>query len=102
MADQFSALADLKAAFGKFDDMSKLLDDMRGKVDEINKYNKDSAGNDDIGKQYHQTVDQPTSDLTDLLTQVRQAVDKVSAGGKNATDLFNNTDQDLTDNVNGS
>lgn len=102
MADQFTALADLKSAFGKFDDMSKLLDDMRGKVDEINKYNKDSAGSDDIGKQYHQTVDQPTSDLTDLLAQVRKAVDKVSAGGKNATDLFNNADQDLTDNVNGS
>ncbi|GAB2715013.1 hypothetical protein [Kitasatospora kifunensis] len=100
---QFKALTDLKSAFGKLgDDSSALLDAMRVKVDEINKFNKDSAGTDDIGKQYHQTVDQPTKDLTDLLGQVRDAFDNAGKNGQDASDLFNSTDQDLTNHVNGS
>ncbi|GAA1988684.1 hypothetical protein [Kitasatospora viridis] len=101
MAERFTALADLKTAFAKFGDMSHLIDEMRGKVDEVNAFNKDAAGSDDIGKQYHQTVDQPTSDLTDLLTQVRKAVDKVGQNGQDAKDLFDKNDSDLKDSTNG-
>ncbi|WP_035841680.1 hypothetical protein [Kitasatospora azatica] len=101
MAERFTALSELKTAFGKFGEMSDLLDRMRGKVGEINKFNKDSAGQDDIGKQYHQTVDRPTKDLTDLLTQVRESVDKVGENGKDATDQFTNTDQNLKDTTSG-
>ncbi|WP_327066510.1 hypothetical protein OG500_11840 [Kitasatospora sp. NBC_01250] len=101
MANRLSALSDLQG-FSKFGDASDILKRMQKKVDEINKYNKDSAGNDDIGKQYHQTVDQPTSDLTDLLGQVSDALEKVRQSGKSTSDLFNSSDQDLADNVNGS
>ncbi|MDH6143817.1 MULTISPECIES: hypothetical protein [Kitasatospora] len=100
MADQFTALSDLKSAFGKFGDMSDLLDRMRGRVDEINAFNKNAAGDDDIGKQYHQTVDKPTADLTDLLDGVRKAIDKVGQHGQDSTDQFNSADQDNTDSAN--
>jgi hypothetical protein len=98
---KLTVLADLQE-FSKFGDASDVLARMQKKVDEINKFNKDAAGNDDIGKQYHQTVDQPTKDLTDLLGQVSDALQKVRESGKKASHLFNNTDQDLTHNVHGS
>jgi hypothetical protein len=99
---KFTALSDLKSAFGNFDDMTALLSTMQLKVDEINTFNKNSAGQDDIGKQYHQTVDAPTKNITALLGQVRDAIDKVGIHGQQSTDLFNKTDQDNTDTVNGS
>ncbi|MCX4745829.1 hypothetical protein OG455_09880 [Kitasatospora sp. NBC_01287] len=97
-----TALSDLKTKFVQFGNMSDLLNSMLDQVNQINEFNKNSAGSDDIGKQYHATVDQPTKDLTDLLTQARTTIDKAVDGGTQTTALFDNTDQDLTDNNNGS
>ncbi|MFE9426017.1 hypothetical protein ACFYNO_24000 [Kitasatospora sp. NPDC006697] len=101
MAERFTALSDLKTAFSKFGDMSALIDEVHTKISDINDFNKKSAGDDDIGKQYHQTVDQPTRDLSDLVDQVRKAVAKVGENGKTAKDLFDSTDSDLTDQTGG-
>jgi hypothetical protein len=101
VANRLTALSDLKKAFANFDDMSRLIDDMRGKADEINKYNKNSAGDDDVGKQYHTTVDKPTKNLTDLLASVRKRVDQVGVAGQDTSDQMQNADQNGADLTNG-
>jgi hypothetical protein len=101
VGDRLTALSDLKKAFANFDDMSRLIDETRTKADEINKYNKSSAGDDDIGKQYHATVDKPTKNLTELLTTVRQTVDKVGVTGQDASDQFDNADENGKELTNG-
>jgi uncharacterized protein YoxC len=100
---RFLATSDLKSHFDTLkNEAASLLGDMQAKVKEINDFNTNAAGHDDIGKQYHSTVDDPTTSITTLLDQVRTALDKIGANGQDAADLFNKTDQDLTDSVNGS
>ncbi|MDH6133268.1 hypothetical protein P3T37_002663 [Kitasatospora sp. MAA4] len=95
---KLTAMADLKAAFGApFDDMSNLIDTMRTKANEITEFNKNSAGNDDLGKTYHKQVDDPTTNLDKLLQQVRDAVDNAGHQGQNTTDLLNAADQNAKD-----
>ncbi|GLY73788.1 hypothetical protein [Actinoallomurus iriomotensis] len=101
MAERLTAASDLKKAFAEFDDMSRLIDDMRLKADEINKYNKESAGDDDVGKQYKSTVDTPTKNLTELLATVRTRVDQVGVTGQDTSDQFQNADENGKDLTNG-
>ncbi|MDH6108932.1 methyl-accepting chemotaxis protein [Kitasatospora sp. MAP12-15] len=93
MAEQLVALADLKKSFADFGSMSDTIDRMRKNVDQITAYNKGSAGSDEIGQTYHSQVDKPTSDLSDLLKQVRDTVDNLGQQGKNTSDLLNNADE---------
>lgn len=97
MAEKLTALADLKKAFNEFGAMSDLIDTMRNKADEINQFNKGAAGDDELGKTYHSQVDQPTTDLTTLLKQVRDAVDNVGQQGQNASNILDNADQNAKD-----
>lgn len=101
MAKRLMALSDLKQAFAKFEDMSRLIDDMRRNADEINKYNKSSAGDDDIGQTYHSNVDVPTKNLTELLGTVRTRVDSIGVTGQKTSDEFQNADQNGTELTNG-
>ena len=102
MAEQLTALEDLKSAFANFGEMSTLIDRMRNTAAEINIDNTTAAGSDDVGTQYHSTVDAPTKALTDLLQAVRDAVDSISQSGQNAATIFTTADQDALDQVSGS
>ena len=102
MAEQLTALEDLKSAFANFGEMSTLIDRMRNTAAEINIDNTTAAGSDDVGTQYHSTVDAPTKALTDLLQAVRDAVDSISKAGVDAANTFTSADQDALDQVSGS
>lgn len=101
MAEKLTALSHLKTAFSDFDAMSKLVDDMRVKIDEINTYNKESAGSDDIGQNYHVAVDDQTKSITELMTDVRADLDHVAVAGQDTADEFTNADQNAADLAHG-
>ncbi|MFD0278102.1 hypothetical protein ACFVHB_29925 [Kitasatospora sp. NPDC127111] len=98
MAKKLTALSDLES-FGQFDDITELMDGIKLRVKEINEFNTESAGRDDIGKNYHAKVDKPTENLTDLLNEVRKTLDSARKGGKHTSNLLNNADQDAKDSV---
>jgi hypothetical protein len=95
MAD-LTALSDLKSAFGEFEPMSDLINTMQNYLDEITSYNKEAAGNDGIGQTYHQSVDTPTKNLTDLMKQVHDAVFAVGVNGQDTADAYNQADDEGT------
>ncbi|RSS83743.1 hypothetical protein [Streptomyces sp. WAC06614] len=97
MASRLTALSDLKTAFADFDAMSTLVDGMRRRADEINKLNKTAAGDDEIGKRYHKSVDTGTTNLTSLLKTVRESLDRAGVAGQNASDRFTKADQEAAD-----
>ncbi|WP_371493763.1 hypothetical protein OG871_01840 [Kitasatospora sp. NBC_00374] len=94
MAKQLTALQDLNAAFAKFPDMSDLVDLMGRRADEIDKFNKESAGNDDIGKTYHKNADSPTRILHSLIKGVRNTLNSAGMTGQQAAALFDNANED--------
>jgi hypothetical protein len=100
MAD-IEALSDLKSAFGQFDDMTALIGRMQNYANEITKYNQEAAGSDTIGQQYHTTVDQPTTDLVTLMTQVYDVVNMTGQNGKDTSDQFDAADEDGASLANG-
>ncbi len=96
---KLTALQDLKKSFDNFDEMSKLIDDIRSKTDEIERYNKEAGGGDDLGKQYHSTVDGPSKNLSALFKKVRDTVDNAGKQGSDTSDLLNAADQNAKDQV---
>ncbi|MFJ9693897.1 hypothetical protein [Kitasatospora sp. NPDC101183] len=94
MAEDLTALSDLEAKFSKFHEMSDLISTIKGKTDEINRYNKSSAGNDEIGKQYHENVDKPTDGVIKLFAKVSEVLDSAGQGGKNASRILGEADHD--------
>ncbi|MFD0401209.1 hypothetical protein ACFVHI_24385 [Kitasatospora sp. NPDC127121] len=93
MAKQLVKLEDLKAAFGDFDKMSELVDKVYGQIDHVNKVNRTAAGSDEIGKQYHEKVDEPTTNLLELVGGIRDKLARVAKNGMNVADLFDSTDE---------
>ncbi|MEE1788489.1 hypothetical protein PUR71_37155 [Streptomyces sp. SP17BM10] len=96
---EFKATAQLGSSFAELGSMKTLLDQMNTKIVQIGEYNRDSAGHDEIGKSYHETVDGPTKNLIELMDQVGQVVQKLSENGGNAAKLFTKTDDDLSTTV---
>ncbi|WP_406207957.1 hypothetical protein OH807_35840 [Kitasatospora sp. NBC_01560] len=96
MARELTALEDLDKAFRNFRPMSALVDGMVLKVDEIDNFNKNSAGNDDIGKEYHKNADKPTAVLISLIKRVRKTLDSAGMTGEQAAALFSNADDDAS------
>ncbi|MCU7825980.1 hypothetical protein [Kitasatospora sp. DSM 101779] len=92
MGDRLTSLEDLKSKFAKYPELADLFKEIEAKTREINQYNKSSAGNDDLGKTYHQQVDEPTSIITELFKKVQQAVENAGQGGKNTADILNDGD----------
>lgn len=101
MAD-LEALSDLKAAFGKFDDMTTLITNMNSYLVSITQFNTEAAGDDDIGKQYHSTVDQPTKNLLQLIQQVDDVVTMTGQNGEDASDGYDAADEDAASLAPGS
>ncbi|WP_431676435.1 hypothetical protein [Kitasatospora sp. KL5] len=97
MASQLKKLTDLKRAFVDFEDMSELVGRVKTRVDDINRRNVTAAGDDEIGKQYHEQADKPTAALTTLVTAVRDRLKSIGTAGQDAADMFDAADQDAND-----
>jgi len=92
VGEQLTSLEDLKAKFGKYPELADLFKEIEAKIREINEYNKNSAGHDQLGKTYHENVDEATATLTELFKKVWQAVENAGQGGQNTADILNNGD----------
>ncbi|MEU9078437.1 hypothetical protein ACFYUY_39415 [Kitasatospora sp. NPDC004745] len=97
MAKRLMKLEDLKSAFGKFDEMSELVEKVKVEIVEVGAKNRTAAGSDQIGKQYHEKVDEPTENLTNLVDGIRNKLLSISRHGQDTADLFDATDQHATD-----
>ncbi|MET8541613.1 hypothetical protein ABZW03_13305 [Kitasatospora sp. NPDC004799] len=91
-----TALSDLTDKFSKYPELSDLFKELESRTREINEYNKNSAGNDEIGKTYHENVDEPTTSITGLFKKVRATVESAGQAGKNTSTILNNADEDAS------
>lgn len=94
MARNLKAPADLKKYFAEYETFQAKLRELHTMTAEINKYNKTSAGHDDIGKQYHDQVDKPTEDLTDTVRYVANVLGMVKEGGDVTAEQLESADHD--------
>ncbi|MFF4380815.1 hypothetical protein [Kitasatospora sp. NPDC001547] len=94
MGDRLNVGADLDAKFKKFEPLSEILGDIGARCDEINLFNKESAGNDEIGKTYHENVDGATADLVKLFKTVSTEVEKLGLKGRRTSVMLHNADED--------
>ncbi|MER8184887.1 hypothetical protein [Kitasatospora sp. NPDC094015] len=79
---------DLKKRFEEFGELKTLITNIEAEVKTINELNLKVGGNDEIGKQYHDQVDQATKDLSDLLAKIKEVVDKAGENGINLVKQF--------------
>ncbi|MET8630061.1 hypothetical protein ABZW30_41150 [Kitasatospora sp. NPDC004669] len=79
----FAKTQDLKRRFAEFGELKTLIDKIAGEVRNINDANKKVGGDDEIGKQYHEQVDQATKDLDDLIKKISEIVAKAGDSGIN-------------------
>ncbi|MEU8510595.1 hypothetical protein AB0C76_03250 [Kitasatospora sp. NPDC048722] len=96
---EFKATAEMGSAFSKYPEMSALLLRMQGRVHEIDGFNTNAAGHDEIGNAYFETVDPPTKGLLKMLGQVSKIAEKAGHNGQTAAKLFTRTDDDLASGV---
>lgn len=94
MAEKLTKLEDLKTRFAQFGEMTDLIARIRKRADEINDYNINSAGHDEIGKEYHKNADEPTKGLLDLFASVEKEVGDISVNGQNTTTILDNADEE--------
>ncbi|MEU9041658.1 MULTISPECIES: hypothetical protein [unclassified Kitasatospora] len=99
MAEKLTALSDLKDKFGKYPQLADLFTDIETWTGQINLYNKESAGNDEIGKKYHENVDAPTESIIKLLKSVRSTVESAGTGGTNTANILNDADHEAGNSV---
>ncbi|MFB7473495.1 hypothetical protein [Kitasatospora sp. NPDC056184] len=84
----------MKKSFGEFTELKELLKEIEENVKIINRLNKSVGGNDEIGKQYHAQVDNPTANLEELLKKVRQVVASVGENGERLADKLDRANDD--------
>ncbi|MEW1700847.1 hypothetical protein ACIQCR_32960 [Streptomyces sp. NPDC093249] len=94
MADDLKVLSDLKSKFAHYEDYQRCLTDLSRAIVEINRINKESAGQDEIGKTYHQQVDKPTENLTETLAYLSKRLGAVTDAGKETSDTMAKSDEE--------
>ncbi|GAB7186957.1 hypothetical protein ATKI12_6788 [Kitasatospora sp. Ki12] len=94
MAEKLTALSDLIHKFAKYPELADLFKEIQAKTTEINEFNKNSAGHDELGKTYHENVDEPTTTITELFAKVQHTVDTAGKGGKNTSQIMNDADHE--------
>ncbi|MGW5848689.1 hypothetical protein ACWFQ8_12180 [Streptomyces sp. NPDC055254] len=92
-------LSDLKNKFAHYDDYQRCLSEINRMIVEINRINKESAGQDEIGKVYHQQVDKPTENLTETITYIRKRLGLVVEAGNETTETMGNADDEAGQHV---
>ncbi|MGA5498078.1 hypothetical protein ACPCSP_27350 [Streptomyces cinereoruber] len=101
MADDLKVLSDLKGKFAHYEDYQRCLTDLSRTIVEINRINKESAGQDEIGKTYHKHVDRPTENLTETLAYVTKRLGAVTEAGKETTDTMAKADEEAGSRMDG-
>jgi CHASE3 domain sensor protein len=94
MAEELRVLSSLKNKFAYYDDYERCLADLNRSIVEINRINKESAGQDTIGKTYHQQVDKPTENLTETIKYIRKRLGSVVEAGNDTVDTMKNSDDE--------
>ncbi|GHJ94045.1 MULTISPECIES: hypothetical protein [Streptomyces] len=101
MADDLKVLSDLKNKFSHYEDYQRCLSDLSRTIVEINRINKESAGQDEIGKTYHKQVDRPTENLTETLSYVTKRLGMVTEAGKETSDTMAKSDEEAGSHADG-
>ncbi|MFB7905939.1 hypothetical protein [Kitasatospora sp. NPDC056076] len=96
----FAKTQDLKRRFAEFGELKTLIDKISDEVKHINDANKKVGGDDEIGKQYHQQVDQATKDLEDLVQKISEVVAKAGENGINLVADLDYAEDTATDIIN--
>ncbi|GAA2096274.1 hypothetical protein GCM10009759_25310 [Kitasatospora saccharophila] len=96
MADPTSTgkTSTLKAAFAEFDVLKDIVTGVNDDLTLINTLNLHVGGDDEIGKQYHQQVDEGTRILTELITRIRTTMGQYYEGGTAFADTLDRADDD--------
>ncbi|MFD3995991.1 hypothetical protein [Streptomyces sp. NPDC058548] len=96
MAEKLKALGDLKRYFAQYEEFDAGLKSLQRRIEIVNRLNKNSAGDDQIGKQYHSQVDAPTKNLTDTIAHISKVLGRVSTAGSVTTTSLDNADEQST------
>ncbi|RSS60977.1 hypothetical protein [Streptomyces sp. WAC06614] len=99
MADGIRVLSDLKNKFANYEEYERCLTDLNRYIVEINRINKQSAGQDEIGKTYHQTVDKATEGLTEQIASIRKRLGSIADAGDRTVKNMNNADDEATQTI---
>ncbi|MEU3570044.1 hypothetical protein AB0E96_16715 [Kitasatospora sp. NPDC036755] len=94
MADQLNVGGDMEAKFKKFAPLADIILDIQDRSGNINDANTDAAGNDEIGKTYHDNVDSATADLVKLFNTVGTEVEKLGVKGRRSIRILHSADED--------
>ncbi|BAJ32732.1 MULTISPECIES: hypothetical protein [Kitasatospora] len=90
----------LKGSFAEFDKLHELVGEVNANLDVINRGNLHVGGDDEIGKQYHQQVDEGTQILTELVTRIQTSMGRFYEGGATYSDALDRADEDGTKTIN--
>jgi hypothetical protein len=91
----------LRQAFAEFDELWALTVRINDDVALINRNNLNVGGDDDIGKQYHQQVDEGTSILTDLIDKIQLTMVQTSENGEALSSTLDRADDHTVQQING-
>ncbi|MFE4973705.1 hypothetical protein ACFRAR_16540 [Kitasatospora sp. NPDC056651] len=97
-SEVFAKTQELKRRFAEFGRLSDLIDKVIADVRTVNDLNRKVGGDDEIGKQYHEQVDQATVDLETLMSNIRDTVRKAGENGVSLVadlDYAEDTAQDI-------
>ncbi|NDZ80691.1 hypothetical protein G3I19_19580 [Streptomyces sp. SID10853] len=98
MAEQITTIDQLKQQFAQYPQIGTLIKQIGDYLDQIDKINIDGGGkDDDIAKQYHETIDPGMTHLRDLLTMLKTLVDQVGYTGSDVMGLFDRVEDEAKD-----
>ncbi|MEV0533948.1 hypothetical protein [Kitasatospora sp. NPDC050463] len=91
----------LKQSFAEFFELKKLTAKVLADAKFINDANLAVGGHDEIGKQYHQQVDEGTTNLYELILKISSTMGSVGENGEVLAETLDRADQHSLDLANG-
>jgi hypothetical protein len=89
VADNVVVPEDLKKRFNEFDRIASITKSLQKNIDAINQENIDAAGQDDVtARTYHSQVNGPTTDLSNLVSDISELFGLTGDQGKAAADVL--------------
>ncbi|MFF1908934.1 hypothetical protein [Kitasatospora sp. NPDC058218] len=85
--------AELKRSFTEFFELKDLTAKILKDAKFINDANLKVGGNDEIGKQYHEQVDEGTKNLYDLILKISSTMGSVGENGEVLADALDKADE---------
>ncbi|MFD4762000.1 hypothetical protein ACFWOJ_24950 [Streptomyces sp. NPDC058439] len=95
MAEKITTIDQLKQQFAQYPQIGSLIKQIGDYLAQIDKINIDGGGKDDeIAKQYHETIDPGMTHLHDLLTLLKTLVEQVGYTGSDVMGLFDRVEDE--------